>query len=304
METPYRVLIIEDNPADAELIEREVRMALDNCICIRVDNEVDFLKALDEFVPDIILSDYMMPSFDGMSALKLTLEKAPLTPFIIVTGSINEETAVDCMKAGATDYVIKQSIKRLGPAIEHAIEEKNIRFEKLKMQEELRKSEERLRTIVNSSPNIIFILKEGIILFVNEIITDLLGYFKDEVIGKNINEFLSDNSKDLMQIKMRRRLVDKEIIPYEIEVIAKSGDIKYFLVNASVIPYEEESAILVILSDITKRKQAEQEIQKRIKELEDFYEIAIGRELRIKELKETIEKLEEEIAKYKKRNID
>jgi DNA-binding NtrC family response regulator len=171
------ILIVEDNPNDAELNERAIREVLTGCVFKRVETQEDFLKALDEFKPDIIVSDYIMPSFDGMTALKLTLERAPLTPFIIVTGSMNEDTAVDCMKAGASNYVIKQHLKRLGPAVLHALGEKKIRLEKIK---------------------------------------------------------------------------------------------------------------------------AEEEIRTRVKELEEFYQIAVGRELRMKELKEEMEELKEELAKYKK----
>jgi len=139
VETPYRILIVEDVPTDAELNERAIQEVLTPCVFERVETKEVFLKALDEFKPDIIISDYMMPSFDGMTALKLTMERTPLTPFIIVTGSMNEDTAVDCMKAGATNYVIKQHLKRLGPAILHAIEGKKIRLENLKAQEEIKK---------------------------------------------------------------------------------------------------------------------------------------------------------------------
>ena len=139
METTYRVLIVEDIPTDAELNEREIKQVLTPCIFERVETKEAFLKALDEFKPDLIISDYMMPSFDGMTALKLTLKRTPLTPFIIVTGSMNEDTAVDCMKAGASNYVIKQHMKRLGPAVLHALEEKKIRIEKLKAEEEIKK---------------------------------------------------------------------------------------------------------------------------------------------------------------------
>jgi diguanylate cyclase (GGDEF)-like protein/PAS domain S-box-containing protein len=144
METPYHILIVEDVPTDAELNERAIQEVLTPCVFERVETEADFLKALDEFKPDIIISDYSMPSFDGMTALKLTLERTPLTPFIIVTGSMNEDTAVDCMKAGATNYVIKQYLKRLGPAVLHAMEERKIRQERLKAQEDLKESEARL----------------------------------------------------------------------------------------------------------------------------------------------------------------
>lgn len=107
METPYRVLIVEDILSDAEFTEREIKQVLTPCIFQRVTTEEEFLRALDEFKPDIIISDYKMPAFDGMTALQLALDKTPLTPLFIVTGSMNVDTAVDCMKAGASNYVVK-----------------------------------------------------------------------------------------------------------------------------------------------------------------------------------------------------
>ena len=103
MNTPTRILIVEDLPTDAELNEREVRRVLPESEFQCVECREDFLAALAEFQPDLILSDYKLPRFDGMAALQLALELVPDTPFIIITGSMNEETAVDCMKAGAWD---------------------------------------------------------------------------------------------------------------------------------------------------------------------------------------------------------
>ena len=97
-----------------------------------------------------------MPSFDGMTALKLTLEKTPLTPFILVTGSMNEDTAVDCMKAGASNYVIKQHLKRLGPAVTSAMEQKHQRQERLRAEEALKESEIQIRTLYENIPLMIF----------------------------------------------------------------------------------------------------------------------------------------------------
>src|SRR5512132_2980433 len=98
-----RILLLEDVPMDAELIEYQLGRAGIAFTPHCVDNRDDFVAALREFRPDVILSDYALPGFDGMSALRLAREHAPSTPFIIVTGSINEEIAVDCMRAGAAD---------------------------------------------------------------------------------------------------------------------------------------------------------------------------------------------------------
>jgi DNA-binding NtrC family response regulator len=139
-----RVLIVEDRPEDAEFNEREVRNVLPGSVFVRVETREDFLAELGSFRPEVILSDYMMPGFDGMTALKLALERVPDVPFILVTGSMNEETAVACMKAGAWDYVIKEHIKRLGPAVINGLEQKHLRLERKRSEEELKQKYEEL----------------------------------------------------------------------------------------------------------------------------------------------------------------
>ncbi|TMC59623.1 MAG: response regulator, partial [Chloroflexi bacterium] len=118
---PLRILILEDVPMDAELVEYELQRSNIPFAARCVDSRDGFLRELDDFRPDLILSDYTLPRFDGMSALALARERAPSVPFLIVTGSVNEETAVGCMKAGATDYLLKSNLARIGPAIEAAL---------------------------------------------------------------------------------------------------------------------------------------------------------------------------------------
>ncbi|MFA6411632.1 MAG: HD domain-containing phosphohydrolase [Syntrophales bacterium] len=145
MNDTIRILIVEDLPTDAELCEREVRQVLPHSVFLRVETGEEFLAAMESFVPDLILSDYSLPRFDGMKALALARQHAPETPFIILTGSTNEETAVACMKAGAWDYVIKEHIRRLGQAVIAALEQKQMRRERLTATEALHEGANLLR---------------------------------------------------------------------------------------------------------------------------------------------------------------
>ena len=122
MNEDIRILLVEDLPADVEMNKKEISKVVPNCIFKQVETRHDFIQALDSFKPHVIVSDYSMPQFDGMSALKLSLEKSDITPFILCTGSINEDTAVECMKKGATDYVIKEHNKRLGSSVASALD--------------------------------------------------------------------------------------------------------------------------------------------------------------------------------------
>jgi DNA-binding NtrC family response regulator len=137
MDEAIRILIVEDMPTDVELAQREIKKTFKLCEFQSVDTREDYLYVLQNFRSDIIVSDYRMPRFDGLTALKLALERAPLTPVIILTSAINEDTAVECMKAGASDYVIKEHIKRLGQAMIHALEQKRLRKERQQAEHDL-----------------------------------------------------------------------------------------------------------------------------------------------------------------------
>ncbi|HEV3205018.1 MAG TPA: histidine kinase dimerization/phosphoacceptor domain -containing protein [Gemmataceae bacterium] len=136
---PLRVLIVEDQPVDAELMLLELRRADYEPDWRRVETEADFLTQLDPGL-DIILADYNLPQFSALRALDLLPARAPDTPFIVVTGSISEEVAVECMKQGATDYLLKDRLIRLGQAVTRALEQKRLRFERKRAEEQIKAS--------------------------------------------------------------------------------------------------------------------------------------------------------------------
>jgi DNA-binding NtrC family response regulator len=141
---PLRVLILEDRPADAELMAAELRRHGFEFEWQRVDSEAAYAAALDP-PPDVILSDYSMPGFEAPRALEIVQARRLDIPFIVVTGSINEEVAVDCMKRGASDYLLKDRLVRLGPAVAGALEQARLRRERALAAEAIRVSEERFR---------------------------------------------------------------------------------------------------------------------------------------------------------------
>jgi two-component sensor histidine kinase/CheY-like chemotaxis protein len=136
---PLRVLIVEDQPLDAELMLLELRRADYEPDWRRVETEADFLTQLDTGL-DIILADYNLPQFSALRALALLPARAPDIPFIVVTGSISEEVAVECMKQGATDYLLKDRLIRLGQAVTRALEQKRLRFERKRAEEQIKAS--------------------------------------------------------------------------------------------------------------------------------------------------------------------
>src|SRR5919206_4415753 len=181
---PLRVLILEDVPMDAELLEYELAQARIPFAARRVETREAFLRELDEFQPDLILSDYTLPRFDGMSALTIAREKVPTVPFLIVTGSVNEETAVGCMKAGATDYLLKSNLARIGPAIEAALARERAHAEKVQAESALAASERRFRSLVQNSSDLVTILApDGTITYVSDSAERIVGYSPADLVG-------------------------------------------------------------------------------------------------------------------------
>lgn len=144
MDQELRILLLEDAASDAELIVRElskVGIAFDHR---RADNRESFIRLLDEFHPELILSDYKLPAFDGLAALALTRGHYRDMPFIFVTGTVGEEQAVELLKQGATDYVLKDNLERLGLAVKRALEETEERSKRVQAEAQIRKLNQEL----------------------------------------------------------------------------------------------------------------------------------------------------------------
>lgn len=144
MDRELHILILEDVTTDVELIKDELLEAGTIFTPRWVKDRGDFLGALDEFSPDIILSDYSLPSFDGLSALKLARSRCPDVPFIFVSGALGEETAIELLKQGAVDYVLKRRLSRLAPAVHRALQEVQERRKRQGAEEALKKREKAL----------------------------------------------------------------------------------------------------------------------------------------------------------------
>lgn len=144
-----KILFLEDSNSDIELMQYELKKAEFQYQAEIVETETDFISSLEKFSPDVILSDYSLPSFDGMSAFKLFKEKKLMIPFILVTSNMSEQLALDCLNEGIDDFILKSSFGRIPKAIKRAIEKKDIEKEKERMSIELVESQIQLRKLVN-----------------------------------------------------------------------------------------------------------------------------------------------------------
>ncbi len=176
-----RILIVEDQASDAELMAFELRQANLTFTAQRVDNDLDFIRELEQSPPDLILSDYHLPHFNGGVALALAQERCPDVPFIFVSGAIGEEVAIDNLRRGATDYVLKDRISRLGPAVKRALREAAEVRELRQAEKALRQSEQNYRLLVGSIPAVVYKgYLDWSVDFFDRKIEELTGYKKKE----------------------------------------------------------------------------------------------------------------------------
>src|SRR5271154_5436939 len=141
MKSPLRILYLEDDPRDAELVQETLANDGIRCHVTRVETEADFVASLKQGGFDLILADYTLPSFDGLSALKIAQQKWPHVPLIFVSGTLGEEVAIEALKIGATDYIFKTRLSRIVPSVQRALREAEERIDLTRAEEALRRSE-------------------------------------------------------------------------------------------------------------------------------------------------------------------
>ncbi|WP_432822337.1 ATP-binding protein [Trichloromonas sp.] len=179
-----KILVLEDVPADTELMLRELRRHGIAPICLPAGTEAEYLAALDQ-APDIILADYYLPRFTALHALELLQVRGMNVPFIVVSGSIGEEKAVEMMRLGAADYLLKDRLARLGPAVLQAIEQSRLRREKRLADEALRVSEERFKLALDNVPHPFVLYDDSLrILFVNASGARFFGRQESQILGR------------------------------------------------------------------------------------------------------------------------
>src|SRR5271165_7028518 len=141
MNSPLHILCLEDDPGDAELVQETLAADGITCQLTRVETEADFLTYLQRGGFDLIFADYTLPSFDGLSALKIARQHSPRVPFIFVSGTLGEEVAIEALKVGATDYVFKARLSRIVPSVRRALREAGERSDRHRAEGALRRSE-------------------------------------------------------------------------------------------------------------------------------------------------------------------
>jgi PAS domain S-box-containing protein len=265
MVTGYRILILEDLATDAELAERELRQAQIAFTSRRVETRADYLRELEQFAPDVILADYNLPQFTALEALQLLKQRGRPIPFILVTGSQSEEVAAACMKEGASDYMLKSSLKRLPSAVLNAMEKREAEREREAAETALRRSEEQYRVIAENTRDLICLLdREGNFLYLSPSYREVLGYAPEDLLGRDAFSLVHPEDQVAMQAAFQAALLDQGSRRVEYRYQHQSGGWRNFesvgnwILNEQGAPYQA----VVVSRDITEGKRAEEALRK------------------------------------------
>jgi two-component system, cell cycle sensor histidine kinase and response regulator CckA len=261
---PVNILLLEDDPHDVELIRHELKKGEVSFELAHVSSEKEFLKILKASspsspdvreksrMPDVILADYRLPDFDGLRALELRGLHAPHIPFVLVSGRIGEELAIEALTRGATDYVLKDRLSRLPAVVKRAIEISRSVMERQKARKALAASEERYRMLFETSRDAIYITdSDGRFFEVNQSFLDLFGYSPEEIKVMHVFQIYPADSK--------KRELSSRLLEHESLLVKKDGGLLYCLVTTT--PRLAADGKLLgyqgIIHDVTARKEME-----------------------------------------------
>jgi PAS domain S-box-containing protein len=261
MDHPLKVLILEDVQADALLMVHELKNAGFLPDWMRVDTENSYLTALASG-PDLILSDFNLPQFDAFLALQLMQDQKLDIPFIVISGAITEDVAVEFMKRGASDYLLKDRMARLGQAVVRALEQRELHEEKRRNEEALRESEALYSAVVGQAFDIIFLVdvKTRSIIDGNIAFQEMLGFSSNDLSGLTLYDIVAHDKENIERNIDRIKASGNYFIGQR-QYRRKDGSIIEVEASSNLISYGKKEVLCVIARDITERKLAEEALR-------------------------------------------
>lgn len=306
MGQPLELLLIEDSEEDAELLVRALKRAGYDSAVERVATAADMRAALDKKSWDVVVSDYVMPGFGGLEALALFKERQLEVPFIIVSGHIGEEVAVAALKAGADDYVMKDRLARLAPAISRALEESAIRRAHRAAHDALRENEERFRELAENIGAVFFMFERPangpgpIISYVSPAYEKIWGYSRPSLFSDAKSWLSAVHPEDRLRIQQSWARALRENLNEEFRIVRLDLRVRWISYRTFVVKNAEGQVyrVAAIAEDITERKRAEEELSANAARLGQMVE-----ELRVtsEELQHRNDELSEARAKLEQR---
>jgi PAS domain S-box-containing protein len=260
-----QAILLEDNPADAELMQLELSRAGIEAEYRLVATKAEFVKAIGQTVPDVVLADYSLPGFDGLSALRLLRARTPDVPFIFVSGSLGEERAIEALKSGATDYVLKERLQRLPAVVRRALTEAHERRERRHAQTALEEQRELLAALINNLPEYIYAVDSvQKLTVINRAMLDRLGLPLDGALGRRFSDIVSPaTAQELENADARVLSSGKQLVDQEHAVGMGDGGLQWLISSRVPLRDHHTGAIAGVICterDITARKEMEREI--------------------------------------------
>lgn len=258
-----RLLFLEDEPDDAELAIATLRRSLTFDACV-VSTREQYVAALDEGGWSAVISDYHLPRFSGSEALAILRERDADLPFVLLSGAVGEERAVEAMRAGANEYVMKDNMVRLAVAVEREIRDAEARVAAKKLQAELRRAEERYRRTFEKAPvGIVSVSSDGFVIEANEAFCAIVGLEDDGVAGRHFTTFLPEPDRELSNAQFGAFMAsDATTTTYERRYERPNDKTAWALVTlAKVFDEGAVDYVIVLVKEITDRKVAAEALQ-------------------------------------------
>ena len=270
MNKPFRILILENNPADAKLMQFELEEAGILFTAKVVMTEKDFISELQSFSPDLILSDYDLPLYTGQSALSDAKRHCPDVPFILVTGAVTEDRAIDILTNGAVDFVMKNRLAKLPVAVRRAMEEVGEHKARKKAEAEVRSASLYARSLIEASLDpLVTISTDGKVMDVNRATEEVTGISRDRLIGTDFADYFTEPEK--AREGYENAFMHGSVKNYPLALRHISGWITDVIYNASTYTDEKGKVkgVFATARDVTVLKKAETALKTAHRALDD-----------------------------------
>lgn len=256
-----RVLLVEDNADDAVLCERLLKKTYPQLRCEIVNTREEFSRRIRSTYYDVVLSDYALGSWNGVDAFGIMRESGRNAPFILITGALDDAKAVECVKNGITDYILKDHPERLPIAISRALEEKALLQEHKRAELALKESEAKFRALADAISAAAFIEKDLRCSYANRPAERITGYGQEELVKMDFWGMVVPESRTSVFEKLTSRLDDDSIASrYELRIVTKQQNQRWLDVTVGLFQFGAKIATLITAFDISERKRQEKEI--------------------------------------------
>ena len=257
MKSSLHILYLEDNANDAMLVQTQLEAGGITPLITRVQTREEFITALEHGDFDLIISDFTLPAFDGLAAIKIVRARQPNLPVILVSGSWGEERAIDSLKSGATDYVLKERLGRLVPAVRRAMQEVKERAERQRAEQLIQNERNFSEISLNSLPGIFYLQdQEGNFLRWNQNFERVSGYAAEEIARMKLLDFFTGDERERVAIKIEEA-VTKGAANVEAYFTSKGGARTPYYFNSQRIQIENRPCLIGTGIDISERKRLE-----------------------------------------------